>query len=292
MVLKEFQQYLKVGIVQTSLDSRIAWKKGKGPTISSTEESFVWRQVKTAFRSLSRGPNKPDIILLPELSLPRGYIRDLKRLSCKIGSIIIAGLDYKKDYKNRVVENQGVVFIPQNWPDKKSSRAAKEFYFGKTYGAPGEIRKLKRTKGKWEFRGDPRLWLFEAGEFGNFAVCICYDFMDVERYIMYRNTINHLFVLAYNRDIDSFYHIAEAITRTVYCNVVVCNTGHYGGSVAVAPYYHPKLRTVYRHEGKDLFTFQVVQLPIEGIEKAKRGEMMMHDGKPVYKTLPPGLSVV
>ena len=286
--MTKFEEYLRVGIIQTSLDNRIAWKNG--PTITSDEGIYVWKQVKTALRSLSQGPNKPHIILMPELSLPRGYLQDLKRLSSKIGSIIIAGVDYRKDYRQKLVMNEGVVFIPQKWPEIIASRGVKEFYFGKTYGAPGEIRKLASSKTKWNFEGDVRLWLFDAGIFGRFAVCICYDFMDVERYIMYRNKIDHLFVLAYNQDINSFYHIAETITRTVYCNVVVCNTGHFGGSVATAPYYNPILRTIYRHEGKDLFTFQVVQLPVAGLVKAKKSVVELdYEAKPIFKTLPPGV---
>ena len=269
-----------MGIIQTSLDDEIAWKDY--PTITPDEENYVWKQVKTAFRSLARGSDKPDIILMPELSLPRGYIKDLKRLSCKVGSIIIAGVDYKKNQKERRVMNQGVVFIPREWPKDVSSRGAKEFYFGKTYPAPKEEKKLKDRN--WDFEGDSRLWLFDAGEYGKFAVCICYDFIDVERYLMYRKKIHHLFVLAYNRDIKFFYHIAETIARTVFCNVVVCNTGHFGGSVAVAPYYDPKLRTIYRHEGKGLFTFQVVQIPVYWLEQAK----LEKDTEPKFKSLPPG----
>ena len=67
--------------------------------------------------------------------------------------------------------------------------------------------------------------------------------------------------------------------------MVVCNTGHFGGSVAVAPYYKPKIRTIYRHEGKDLFTFQTVQLPIEGLNQAKRSI----DPERMFKSLPPGV---
>ncbi|MBI2118593.1 MAG: hypothetical protein HYT97_03090 [Elusimicrobia bacterium] len=288
MTKRSLEKYLRVGIIQTSLDDRVAWRNN--PTIAPNEETYVWKQVKTGLRSLSRGPNKPEIILMPELSLPRGYIGDLKKLSCKIGSIIIAGIDYKKDYARKVVMNQAVVFIPQKWPKKVCSRGAREFYFGKTYGSPGEIKKLEQGKNKWKFEGDSRLWLFDTETYGRFAVCICYDFMDVERYIMYRNRIHHLFVLAYNKDIDSFYHIAETITRTVYCNVVVCNTGHFGGSVAVAPYYHPKMRTIYRHEGRDLFTFQTVALPVDDLERAKKGESAEYVYKePKFKARPPGV---
>jgi len=283
LIESKLEKNLRVGIIQTSLDNAIAWKNG--PTIARNEASYVWKQVKTAFRSLTRGPIKPDIILMPELSLPRGYITELKRLSCKTGVVVISGVDYKKDFIRKVVKNQAVVFIPQKWPEKAASRGAKEFYFGKTYPALEEENKLKSGKIKWVFEGDSRLWIFDAGDYGIFAVCICYDFMDVERYIMYRNKIHHLFVLAYNKDINSFYHIAETITRTVYCNVVVCNTGHFGGSVAVAPYFDPNLRTIYRHEGKDLFTFQIVELPVEGLDQAKK----RNDPERMFKSLPPGI---
>jgi len=283
----QYENYLKVGIVQTSLDSDVAWRNI--PTIDPKEENYVWRQVQTAFRSLTRASERPDIILMPELSLPRGYIKDLKRLSCKTSTIVIAGVDYRKKMASKTVMNQGVIFIPQKWPKKIASSGAKEFYFGKTYPAPSEEAKLRGAK--WGFEGDSKLWLFDAGSCGRFAVCICYDFMDVERFLLYRGRIQHLFILAYNRDIESFYHIAETVTRTVYCNVVVCNTGHYGGSVAVAPYYDPKVRTIYRHEGKDLFTFQIAQLPVRELIVAQKNNRDQR-GVLKFKSLPPGFKAI
>lgn len=89
---------------------------------------------------------------------------------------------------------------------------------------------------------------------------------------MYRGRVQHLIVLSYNRDFESFYHNAEALARTLHCNVVVCNTGTYGGSLAVTPYYEPFRRTVYRHQGSRLATVQIVTLPVRELIEAQSGQ--------------------
>ena len=80
-----------------------------------------------------------------------------------------------------------------------------------------------------------------------------------------------MLVIAYNRDTDSFFHIAEALARVMYCNVLVCNTGYFGGSVAVSPYYEPWRRTVYRHNGGRMLATQVISLPVDSLNKAQLG---------------------
>jgi hypothetical protein len=70
----------------------------------------------------------------------------------------------------------------------------------------------------------------------------------------------------------------------VYCNVVVCNTGHFGGSAVLSPFYDPNKRLIYRHCGNGLSTSQIVKLPVRELVLAQTG-----DGTPkLFKSLPPG----
>jgi hypothetical protein len=110
------------------------------------------------------------------------------------------------------------------------------------------------------------------------------QFLDLERVAMYRLKIQHLFVLSYNQDISSFDHVAEALARMVYCNVVVCNSGHFGGSAAVTPYYEPSKRVIYRHSGNKLATSQIISLPVRDLVLAQSGT----DPGKVFKERPPG----
>lgn len=286
------KETLHVGIVQTSLDYEAAWKGGDGIAWNDTvrmsdfEEKRAKKEIRHYLASLHALERKPDIILLPELSVPLGYENKLARSAEAMESIIIAGLDYRVENQIQpTVSNEAIVIVPRKIRGKKIARRTEIRRVGKTYPAPEEKNKLDKigTTGV-NFKPQPTVWLFESEVFGTFGVAVCYDFMDLDRIVLYRNKIQTLFVLAYNKDITSFDHIAQSISRTVFCNVIVCNCGYYGGSLAVSPYRESYKRTVYQHSGAKLTTAQVFELPLASLKKHQDRTAPSKD----FKNLPPG----
>lgn len=289
-----YEKILAVGVIQTTVDASRAWKEGAlTPAMSAEVDEYAWQEIVKAMRAFQEDGVRPQLVVLPELSLPRTRLDDFERLVASLNVIAVVGVDYRLGHVSRSARNEGIVFVPRGFFQARPSRQCTRIIFGKTYGAPKEKRKLQRLKPPWTFEGDHNVYVFDCDRYGLFGVSICYDFMDIERALMYRGRIHHLFVIAYNRDLGMFRSLADSLSRTIFCNVIICNTGHYGGSLAVSPYYRAYKRILYLHEGSPLYTTQVVQLPLSAFERARLGIVEKEgSGEPemvqIFKDPPPG----
>ena len=288
----ELRKNIRVGIVQTSLNADCAWRDIGSSRwedcvkMSEIEERAAKREIRHFLASIRSSEVVPDFVIFPELSIPLGFESRFRRAAESIGSIFIGGLDYKIDrtITKPSVSNEAVVIVPHTLGGVRHSRSTGVRYVGKTYPAPGELKKLSEIQsGPVEFLNKPTVWLFESLELGKFGVAVCYDFLDLDRLAMYRAKLQTLFILAYNRDTTSFEHVAEALSRMLFCNVVVCNCGHFGGSLAVSPFRAPHLRAVYKHSGFKLPNFQIVELPLAELAAHQSG-----NNKSEFKSRPPG----
>ena len=290
-----YEENLSVGIIQTTVNAELAWPRNcASPRMSSAQDAHAWQEICKAMRALKDGDVVPKIVVLPELSLPRTRLIDFEKLVCGLNVIVFAGVDYRLDRDVKQARNEGVVFVPSGFWKGRPSRSCTSIIFGKSYAAPGEKSALQKLRPSWSYVGDNKVYIFDAEKHGRIGVSICYDFMDLERAVMYRGRVHHLLVLAYNRDLGMFRSLADSLSRTVFCNVVVCNTGFHGGSIAVSPYHAAYKRTLYSHDGNDLFTTQVVRLPVRGLDQALRGKGEKISTKSrevkVFKDPPPGVS--
>lgn len=249
------------------------------------EQKRVWREAKKGFNTLKSEPDgkRPHIVIMPELTIPLSKEGELQRISSKLGSVIIAGLDFVETADGKGVRNRAIVTIPNKWPQLKYNTRANKIYFGKTFFAAVE----KKYFEKKFVHGipDPNIYLLDAGTYGTIGVAICADFFDIERFALYKGRIQHLIVIAYNKDIKSFYFLAEAISRLVFCNVVICNSGYYGGSVTISPYREDFKRCIYKHEGAGLFSTQVISLPVKALIECQRNLDSVFKSPPDYRLI-------
>ena len=291
MMSYEPYKTLRVGVIQTSLDYTAAWVQSTPENWKSTvqmsisEENRARMEIRRHLSSFQGWEHSPDIILLPELSVPIGFKDQLKRIAESMEALFIAGLDYKIVTSTHLptVSNEAVVIVPRKLRGIQIAQRTELRYVGKTYTSPAEKTKLEKINVK--FLSQPTVWLFNSEMLGDFAVAVCYDFLDLDRIVLYRNRIQTLFILAYNKDTTTFNHAAESISRMVLCNVVICNCGYYGGSFAVAPYRDSYKRTIFHHSGKNLQTAQIIELPLASlIEHQKDRNQQNKD----FKSHPPG----
>ncbi|WP_306555654.1 carbon-nitrogen hydrolase family protein [Acidovorax sp.] len=281
---------LTLGVIQTTLNAELAWSSADDePKISAVEDSRAWHEIRRAMRALADHDDQPRIILLPELALPRTRLDDFEQLVCSMNAIAIVGVDYRLNHLTRSAKNEGLVIVPRNFWKRAPSRYAARVWFGKRDPAPAEASGFKKYIPPWTYDADPNVYVFDAGPYGRIGVSICYDFMDIERALLYRGRVHHLFVIAYNRDVKLFESLAVSLSRTVFCNVVVCNTGHYGGSLVVTPYHDAFKRIGYSVDGGQLFTAQCVPLPVRDLDAAIHGSNTNPAVR--YKHLPPGFTV-
>jgi hypothetical protein len=275
MVLAEF---VNVGFIQTVVEGDIAWPKSHPVQMLKASEEKVWAELKKGFIDLMHGYEKPQIIVIPELSVPHGYETEVRRLANSSGAVVIAGLDFV--YVGNKVCNRATVMVPRNWPTMTPSRTGSSFYFGKTFYSQEE----EDLIGKSNLISQPDIYILDAGPYGIMGVAICSDFFDIERFVVYKGRIQHLVIIAHNPDTDSYYFLAEAIARLVYCNVVICNTGEYGDSIAFSPYSKSYRRMIYRHKGQGLFSTQVVSLPVSSLDEEQYADVENVE----FKGRPPG----
>lgn len=282
------ENFLKIGLIQTTLDNNLAWDPTYGTpiTMHQHEADRVWDEIKSGFSTIKAESedNIPLITILPELTIPRYRETELANISKKIGSVIIAGLDFILDH-DRIAKNKAVIMIPNKYPKQSKSYGVEKVYFGKRFFSNAEKSYFQAK----DLRGQsyPYILILDADNYGKIGIAICADFFDIERFSIYKGKIHHLIIIAYNKDISSFFFLAEAISRLVYCNVVICNTGHHGGSVAFSPYKDSFKRNIFKIEGKDLFNVQIVSLPVENLDQARKTNSHKE-----FKSRPPGYEEV
>ncbi|MEM5014621.1 hypothetical protein WKH57_28335 [Niallia taxi] len=241
------------------------------------------KQLESVFKVIESAKlESADFVVLPELFLPREYLyKHIKAICEDTGLIIIGGLEYGPSFipeSNRTIplENRAFVAIPNSVAKKGIILNSKEPVYStiietpKIFPADEENEFIEKSG--YQFLNGNRIYIFKSSVFGNWAVLICVDFLNLPIQALLQGEIQTLFIVAYNIDVEYYISLADSMHRILLCNVVICNTGKIGGSLSFTPYRTPHLRNAFQVKGNNIDAFITVQLPIKRIYQAQNEE--------------------
>lgn len=218
--------------------------------------------------------DEADFLVFPELFIPNEYVYKHIMNECENSKIIIiGGLEwiYKKNINGRkIIENQAFVAIPStlNKNAQVLNERATIIKIPKMFPAPAEKEFL--NKSGYEFVHGNRIYLFKSRKLGNWAVLICVDYLNLPIQRLLQTKIQTLFIVAYNQDIDYFHSLSDSLHRILYCNVIVCNMGNYGGSHVFVPFRKRHKRNVYKNIGNHVNAAVTIEIPLKLIATAQK----------------------
>jgi len=268
---------LDVTVVQLDLDilSKRAWSFAKRTIAFNdefvTEEAWprLWRALRAVRASASEPqPNsngiRPRLVVFPELAIPRRYVRTVRRLAQAHNAVVVAGVEYASE--SGWATNAALVAIPA--AERHPAALSRAFWVGKHHPSVPEHGLL--TRHDIRFQGTRDFIVFDHPTVGRLGAVICYDLYAVETLVAFQGHVLHLVIPAYNRDLTTFDGLSDAAMRLLFANVILANTGRFGGSLAVAPFYEAHDREMLRVRGQHIDTVEHLSVPLAQLELAQR----------------------
>ena len=256
------------------------------PMMDPKSVSPIMEQVANAFRShnYSSHDRLPDLVLLPEVSIPRPEVPTVRDLVSRTGRAALAGLYwrqlkpvYQACYGAAPVRkwfvNEAELIIPFGHDDRGPS-SIRWYRVRKPLPAHNEVGLAQALTAqhpdtKWSILRGYRWYRFVHRRWGDFTISICADLIDTAPWRSLRGELLHLFMVAFNRDVDLYDSLTWVRAYETYVNLVAVNHGHYGGSFLWTP------RRSHGHElarlrGRDLFVIADVTIPVKDLLEAQR----------------------
>lgn len=182
--------------------------------------------------TLTRKP-RVDLLVLPELSVPRALIEPLISTLSDAGISLLAGIEYLHTGGTdadglRYVANEALIVHSEDF-----ARTFADVY-RKRIPARDEARNL-REAGAVLLPGTEMTTIYDMGD-ACLGVLICNELTDINRRAELRGAIDVLVIPAWNRDITSFAALIESASLDVHATIVCANNAEYSDSRVRAPY--------------------------------------------------------
>ena len=278
----------------------------------------VMTQVASAFEPSDDGTvGKPELVLLPESTVPQSEAGTLRRLVGRKGIASLAGLYWRRlhpPYRPtggrsagwRFFVNEAELAVPEGYDDRGPTTVR---WFRVRKPVPAHIEeglamalRLRDPGVDWRILPGHRWYRFVHPRWGDFTIAICADLIDAEPWRSLRGELLHLLVVAHNVDVDLYDALTWVRAYENYVNVASVNHGRAGGSFVWTP-RHAHSRELAKLRGGGLFLKADVKLPVKALRLAQKNGVTdavlaaaakwqtNTQSDPGFKSPPPGFAV-
>lgn len=283
------------------------------PRMKSNFVNAIMQQVESVFWSRSHGEEslEPDLIIFPEISIPVtevGTIRDLVR---QTGRACLAGLYWRQlapvygRQKGPLSKcwfvNEAELVLPIS--TGRGPTSVRWYRVRKPVPAhieEGLAKALteKRKDGTWKVLKGRRWYRFLHPVWGDFSIAICADLLDPSPWKSLSGELLHLFMVAFNKDVDLYESLTWIRAYENYVNLVAVNHGIPGGSFVWTP-RRSRGRELAKLRGGELMLIADIRLPVQElteqqvngtektVERLAREWRHPKDQRAEFKSVPP-----
>ncbi len=237
----------KIRIALTNIET--SEEQLKGAATGKPDRSLErYRNLNQLLNKILTDKGKPNYVVFPELSIPRKWAFNISLKLARNSISMIAGLEYYPSMDDsKKLHNDCLISLATRWPGYLSNII---LFQPKLKPSHGERKLLKTLKKEQvEPLGETKnLCIFSHGRF-NFGVLICSDFTNAHNRLHFQGNIDALFLLEWNRDINTFGFLVESAAHDIHTNIVQVNNRKYGDSRIRSPKNEPYERDNVRVKG-------------------------------------------
>ena len=255
------------------------------PVMKSSVARQIMEQVASAFQSESmpKSDQQPELVVFPEVCIPESEARTIRELveteGCaalagiywrELRPVYPAGLGYRPARCWLVNEAELVIPIGVDCPGPTGSRWFRVRKPVPAHVEAGLARALsaRMEDTQWSILSGQRWHRFLHPRWGDFTVAVCADLLDAFPWRVLRGEILHLFMVAFNKDVDLYEALTWVRAYETYVNLVAVNHGQYGGSFLRTP-RRSHGRELAQLRGNDLLLLADVKIPVKELAEAQ-----------------------
>lgn len=227
-------------------------------------------------RCSDQGPTESgtllDLLVLPEVFVPRDYIPILQEFSNRVGSLVICGVDYPGETEEENA-NDCVIIRPGADPIGYRKISRSQYDAVRPNGARMPMR-----------RGRELVRLVnKAGRGMGVLICSDYSHYDLMWALNLQDRTEPLdltVVIAHNPFVSLYHSCCIADSHRFYQFILMCNVMPYGGSGVFGPQRTKGARQVLAHIGQGVEGIVMVSLPLDDLASARQSEdAQLHTGR-------------